>query len=399
MEIVIQSNGSSSVSLLRSRIKTLKSDINDTISQLKRINNGLSNINGPVNNNILCATNGINARIHSEEQKKNAISEIDRMIKTFVDNAVAIDKSIAQKIKQNEHAFYNKYPWHKPSIIPRKKSWENPFEKGREFLRYIGNKLKDAWTGIVSFVKEHAVELIIGTAFVAIAILLTFLSGGTFLAAVFAVFKSVGISMLVNSAISSSIALITGGDVKKAFFDGLASGYMFGAIFASLSAGVKFYQAIRAGTARFQLPSSLDSKVERPSWRASEKYAESKPEYKTYKPQQTYENVNGEWVEKSYGKKGCCRFDLLKKEVYRFKNNVFKYKVVEVKNYSIHLESGRRSLIYNIKDQYFKRIANRTAQTYLIETRGMQLSREILEELSKKILEATGKGIKIRYLF
>ena len=392
MEIVIQSNGSSSVSLLRSRIKTLKSDINDTISQLKRINNGLSNINGPVNNNILSATNGINARIHSEEQKKNAISEIDRMIKTFVDNAVAIDKSIAQKIKQNEHAFYNKYPWHKPSILPRKKSWENPFEYGRAFLRYIGNKLKDAWTGIVSFVKEHAVELIIGTVFVAIAILLTFLSGGTFLAAVFAVFKSVGISMLVNSAISSSIALITGGDVKKAFFDGLASGYMFGAIFASLSAGVKFYQAIRAGTARFQLPSSFDSSVKRPSWRGSEEFAHSKPKYSTYETQKTVDIKNGIMKDAKYGKKGSFRLDM-------FKEGFFKDNIVEVKNYSIHLDSGRRNLIHNISKQYSTRVGQRFTQTYLIETRGMQVSREILEDLSKKILEATGKGIKIRYLF
>ncbi len=368
MEIVIQSNGSSSVSLLRSRIKTLKSDINDTISQLKRINNGLSNINGPVNNNILSATNGINARIHSEEQKKNAISEIDRMIKTFVDNAVAIDKSIAQKIKQNEHAFYNKYPWHKPSILPRKKSWENPFEYGRAFLRYIGNKLKDAWTGIVSFVKEHAVELIIGTVFVAIAILLTFLSGGTFLAAVFAVFKSVGISMLVNSAISSSIALITGGDVKKAFFDGLASGYMFGAIFASLSAGVRFYQAIRAGTARFQLPSSFDSSVKRPSWRGSEEFAHSKPKYSTYETQKTVDIKNGIMTDAKYGKKGSFRLDM-------FKEGFFKDNIVEVKNYSIHLDSGRRNLIHNISKQYSTRVGQRFTQTYLIETRGIQVSR------------------------
>ena len=93
-----------------------------------------------------------------------------------------------------------------------------------------------------------------------------------------------------------------------------------------------------------------------------------------------------------YGKKGSFRLDM-------FKEGFFKDNIVEVKNYSIHLDSGRRNLIHNISKQYSTRVGQRFTQTYLIETRGMQVSREMLEELSKKILEATGKGITIRYLF
>ena len=235
MTISISINGSCTVTSVRHRMNALKSDIDSTIKQLKRINNGLSNINGPVNGNISSAINGINRRIRSEEEKREAIVEIDEKIDAFVEHALATDRSVARNIHQNEKRFYKQYPWLKPDIIPKKNVWQNMLEGGKALLKKIGNGLKEIWKGVKEFVKEHALEIIIGTIGIIVAVVLTVLTGGTIWAAILVVFKSVVISMAVSAALSTGIALITGGDIKKAFLDGLASGYMWGGIFASVA--------------------------------------------------------------------------------------------------------------------------------------------------------------------
>ena len=251
MTISISINGSCTVTSVRHRMNALKSDIDSTIKQLKRINNGLSNINGPVNGNISSAINGINSRIRSEEEKREAIVEIDEKIDAFVEHALATDRSVARNIHQNEKRFYKEYPWLKPDIIPQKNVWQNMLEGGKALLKKIGNGLKEIWKGVKEFVKEHALEIIIGTIGIIVAVVLTVLTGGTIWSAILVVFKSVVISMAVSAALSTGIALITGGDVKKAFLDGLASGYMWGGIFASISSGVQFVKAIKSTDLNF----------------------------------------------------------------------------------------------------------------------------------------------------
>ncbi len=259
MTISISINGSCTVTSVRHRMNALKSDIDSTIKQLKRINNGLSNINGPVNGNISSAINGINSRIRSEEEKREAIVEIDEKIDAFVEYAIATDRSVARNIHQNEKRFYKEYPWLKPDIIPQKNVWQNMLEGGKALLKKIGNGLKEIWKGVKEFVKEHALEIIIGTIGIIVAVVLTVLTGGTIWAAILVVFKSVVISMAVFAALSTGIALITGGDVKKAFLDGLASGYMWGGIFAAFSASVNFVKAWKNGKTIIQQPKTAET--------------------------------------------------------------------------------------------------------------------------------------------
>ena len=121
----------------------------------------------------------------------------------------------------------------------------------------------------------------------------------------------------------------------------------------------------------------------RPTWRQSEIDAEEYFPYPEYKQQVYF--INGNEVE--YGTKGSTRPDFYKPG-----------HSVDVKNYKIESETNRNNLIKNIEKQYRQRLIHLpegTKQTVFIDTRGQNVSDEILEKIKNDLLNKTDNNIEI----
>ena len=88
-----------------------------------------------------------------------------------------------------------------------------------------------------------------------------------------------------------------------------------------------------------------------------------------------------------YGTKGSVRPDLYKAGCS-----------IDIKNYNIKNSSGRNNLIRNITKQFYQRQSNlpsNTKQTVVIDIRGQNISREILESLYDGLMKHTNNGIDV----
>lgn len=222
MRIEINGNGGV-VASYQNKLDTLYDRINDTIEALQKVNRDISDVNGVKNGNLQLAQSSIDSRIRIEENKRDKVFRLQQQSNTFFDHAVEVDKRVAATIEQNEKQFYEKHP-HLAPVPMEQKIWNWLCEQWEEFC----DGAEKIWEGIVAFVKEHVVELIVGAVTLAIAAVLTFISGGALLPLVVGVLKG----MLVSGMFSAAISAFTGGDIMDAFFDGLADGFMWGGIFA-----------------------------------------------------------------------------------------------------------------------------------------------------------------------
>lgn len=244
MRIEILSNGIGSVSSLQNSLSGLHTDINSTIESLQGVKKKLNNITGGAGN-LSGAVNSIQRRINTEEAKLASVAQLSQKTNTFLSNTIAADTQVAAMVAQNQQKFFNEYTWLRPVAEEEKSWWEKFVDGWNDFWGDVGEALKSAWEGIVSFVKEHAVELIIGAIAIVVGAAIIALTGGAaaaFIPALLAGLKAAAISALISGTISSVIALLTGGDVLAAFGDGLASGFMWGGIFFVASSA---FSAIR----------------------------------------------------------------------------------------------------------------------------------------------------------
>lgn len=248
MRIEILSHGGGSIVQTNRSINNLYDSISDTISELTRVNTKLeTDIKGGIysvtggTSYLALASSKIASRISSEQSKLAAVSQLSTDVSAFFENTIEIDKQVANTVKTNEKDFFDKNPDLKPTNYRFESWWDKITDWFSNTWDAIEDAIEKCVFAVIDFIKNHAVQLIVGTVFLVLgAVLVAFTAGtgaaflGAFLAALAEGFVSVLISSLISALISSVIALIFGGDVKSAFSDGLADGYMFGGIFFCL---------------------------------------------------------------------------------------------------------------------------------------------------------------------
>lgn len=249
MRIEIFASGGS-ILALQQGLDSLHSDIGSTIESLRRTDRKLNNITNGLGN-LSGASNNIQTRIRMEETRQAAVEQLSRRTSTFLSNVVCIDTQVSNLVVQNQEKFFRSHEWLRPTAATGTSWWEQRVQDWNNFWSAAGDALRSAWDGVVNFVKEHAVELIIGAVATVVGAALIAFTGGTaaaFIPALLAGLKAATTAALVSGAISSVIALFTGEDILKAFGDGLASGFMFGGIgymFKGIFAFIKFVRTPR----------------------------------------------------------------------------------------------------------------------------------------------------------
>ncbi|MCU5722762.1 WXG100 family type VII secretion target [Bacillus cereus] len=122
----------------------------------------------------------------------------------------------------------------------------------------------------------------------------------------------------------------------------------------------------------------------RPHWRVSEEYAQEL--FPTYKDQVSFKDRE----EVSYASKGSTRPD-----GFDFDLN----SSIEVKNYNLTTESGRRSLINVIVKQFedrLKHLPEGAEQIAFIDGRGQAVTDAMIDEITEKLSQRTFGKLKIR---
>ena len=215
----------------------MHSDINATIDSLKNIKNKMQSASGGVGT-LSGAVSSIQARINAENQKLSSIDQLSQRVGTFVNNTITTDAQVAALVNESQEKFFNKYTWLRPSVEEEKNWWEKFVDGWNNFWGDVGDVLSKVLQGVVDFVKEHAVELIIGAVAIIVGAAIIALTGGAaaaFIPALLAGLKAAAISALVAGTMNAVIALFTNGDPLSAFLDGLANGFMWGGIFFMFS--------------------------------------------------------------------------------------------------------------------------------------------------------------------
>ncbi len=247
VRININAGGSGSVAAVQTKFDLLYYSIEDTIEDLRSLNRRINNVNGGPHN-LNDAVSGVDKRIQTECAKKDNLETTAQQFNTFLNNATAVDTSVAQNVKQNQKTFYKDFPWLRPQDVNAEPSfWEQLANSWNEFWGDVGDWICNLVTNIVEWVKEHAVEIIVGLVCIVVGAVLTYLTGGAFLAALLAGLKAAAISGLIGGAISGVLALFTGGDFWDAFGDGFASGFMWGGIFSAISSAISAIRGFMHG--------------------------------------------------------------------------------------------------------------------------------------------------------
>ena len=223
MRIEIYGGSGRAFASYQDKLDKLYDRIDDTIEALQDINHKISDVKGSLNDNLQSAQADINNRIRVEERKKTSVLQLQRNSAEFFDNAISTDKKVSEAIIRNEKKFYEKHPHLAPKEIDKGSVLNWLLEKWEGFC----DTAEQIWNGIVEFVKEHAVQLIVGAVALAVGAVITYLSGGALAPLVIGVLKG----MLVSGLFSATISAFTGGDILDGFLDGLAEGFMWGGIF------------------------------------------------------------------------------------------------------------------------------------------------------------------------
>lgn len=240
LRIELFSNGNGSVATFQKGVTNLHSDINATIDSLRGVQKKMNNITGGVGN-LSGAVASIQSRITVEENKLAAVEQLSQKTSTFISNTITTDAQVANLVNQNQDKFFNAYTWLRPSVEEEKSWWEKFVDGWNNFWGDVGEAVKNVLYGIIEYVKEHAVEFIIGAVAIVVGAAIIALTGGAaaaFIPALLAGLKAAAISAIISGAISSFIALLDGGNVLEAFGDGLASGFKWGGILSLASSAI-----------------------------------------------------------------------------------------------------------------------------------------------------------------
>ncbi len=133
-----------------------------------------------------------------------------------------------------------------------------------------------------------------------------------------------------------------------------------------------------------QMHQEINDSRARPTWRQSEK--DVAVLFPSYNAQQSF--IGGKEV--PYATPGSSRPDF-----YETGSSI------EVKNYNVTSESGRKSLINTVVDQVNKRIMHLpdgTKQTIIIDVRGQQVTNEVLRQIKASIIDKCSTEVIIRFM-
>ena len=247
MRIEINTNGEESVAALQNGLSSLHTNINSTIESLQNTRRKINNITGGIGN-LSDAVNNIQARIRAEESKRDAVEVLFRETGSFISNTISTDLQVAEFVNVNQEKFFNTYTWLKPPVEKEKSWWEKFVDGWNSFWGNVGEVVSSIIEGIVEFVKEHAVELIVGAIAIVVGAAIIALTGGAaaaFFPALLAGLKVAAISAVVGGVLSSIIAFFSGGNILSAFGDGFASGFMWGGIFFAVNSAVSAIQTFK----------------------------------------------------------------------------------------------------------------------------------------------------------
>ena len=236
-----------SVSAMQTDLNRLHTNIENTIDDLKELNRKIRNVNGGVYN-LETAVSDINRRIQTEEAKKVNLVATSQRISTFLSDAIQTDKAVASQVRQNQKAFLNDFPWLRPQDTNTEPSiWEQMAAAWNDFWGKASDWVSDLVSNVVDYIREHAVEVSSGLVAIVTAAVLTYVTGGAFLAALGKLLLATVAQAAIGAVISGVIALFTGGDFWDAFGDGFAQGFMWGGIFAAISSAITAIRGVIHG--------------------------------------------------------------------------------------------------------------------------------------------------------
>lgn len=247
MELNINSNFSSE---FESNLICSKQKIKNIIDTLKVSQNQIDDFPGG-DGNLVSSREIIQDKINYANKKIIAQDMLMQDSRHFYDHAVDTDKAVGDFMNQNLDTFYSQNSWAKPKESGILEWWKERMKDIQSFFKSIGEFLESVLNDVIDFIKEHAMEIIVGIIGLTIAAIFIALSAETllaFLAVFLKMLVSVGISMLVDATIEAAIAGFTGEDIGEAFGDGLASGFMFGGIMSGFTYAFRFFKYGKTAT-------------------------------------------------------------------------------------------------------------------------------------------------------
>lgn len=261
MRIEISAGGIGGISVadFQSDMQTYIANAESVISSFKAIQSSTCNLNGGVGS-LQGALDEIDQRVASEAAVQNQARHIQSKAADFVQLAERIDKQVAVDVTQNKDELYRVNPWLKPNASAEDTPWyEDAWnwicDKGEQIADglkkawdWTKDTAKKAWDGLVEFYNEnkHLCQILIGVAAIAVAVVVTVVTGGAAVPALLAMAKAAITAGLISAAIGGSISavmtLASGESLEVALenalssaVDGFCSGFMTGGIFASIS--------------------------------------------------------------------------------------------------------------------------------------------------------------------
>ncbi len=245
----------------QSNMSGFLSDADSVISSFKTVSSKVYDLNGGVGN-LQGAVDELSARIHQEEQKREAAAAARQKSNDFLDLAIRVDKQVAALVDKNKNEFYKTNPWLKPSAPAEEAPW---YEKAWEWLCGAGEKVaegmdkawewvkdtaKKAWDGLVEFYNEHkalihAILTVVGAIAVLVVVLVVPGAGAVIAGLLCTMLKGALIGGLIG-AVSGGImggitSVMQGGSfwagAAEGAVDGAITGAIGGALFAGLGAG------------------------------------------------------------------------------------------------------------------------------------------------------------------
>ena len=202
-------------------VKDVKKTVTDYTSELFSIRKKSLQVNKSICN-LDDVISSIQASTRTQEEKADALNELDRKSEQFIVDTARIDEEVADLVRQRKDDFYEKYSYLKPEC--EKSGWEkfcDGCQKAKEWC-------KEHWKLLVTIVIVIAAVAVI-VFFPAAAPILMLAAKGAIIGAV------------AGGLLGGVTSLIAGEDFWKGFEDGAFSGAISGAIFGGLGGAGRMF--------------------------------------------------------------------------------------------------------------------------------------------------------------
>lgn len=309
MQIVISAGGVGGISVadFQSDMRAYISNADSIISSFKAIKKETCNLSGGIGN-LQDALDEIDQRVRKEETALHLAKSVQAKVDNFIRLAERVDRQVAADVNRHKDELYRVSSWSRPRAIVEDTPWytdawnwlcgvgEDIAEGAEKAWDWISDTAKKAWNGLVEFYNEnkHLCQILIGVAAIAVAVVVTVVTGGAAVPALLAMAKAAITAGLISAAIGGSISavmtLASGESLEVALenalnsaVDGFCSGFMWGGIFA---AGSQIVSAIKTASQGATVASNA-TKVQS----AKKPYEDSRPPYKEGQVEEVWKNA------------------------------------------------------------------------------------------------------------